>query len=133
MIVIENQKLSCKICQREVRKEDAIFIDNIAANENDPLAVFNDAILDKACFDSHPLRPLLLKRYEELDRLKDKNKTDYITGEALSIENTGHADNVVNVFYLTDDQNAPLYQFNGIALNKSNLSKWNGMMRFSSC
>lgn len=124
MILINGQILFCKICNQEVAREDAILFPVLEANEKSPLAIFNDAVLHKNCFDNHPLRKEVLRQIEEIEKLKYRSQNDFITGEPLDIEHIGHPDNQINVFYITDDKTNPLYKFNGIALNKRNLAKW---------
>ncbi|MBI3235595.1 MAG: hypothetical protein HYZ42_16415 [Bacteroidetes bacterium] len=125
MILIEGQKLNCKICGKTVAKDDAIIIANtVEANEKAPLYFFNDAIFDKECFNKHSLKLKLLERLHELDKLAAKHKTDFITGENLDLKDIGHPDNLIRVFYITDDKNNLLYKYNGILLNKKNLSVW---------
>ena len=130
MILIEGQKLYCRLCNKEVNKEDALFFYGIEPNENKPLAIFNDAIVHKECFEEHPLKQKVLDRMKEFEKYQSQNNVDYITGEDLSLENIGHPDNLINVFYLTDDKNNQLYKYNGISLNKRNLSKWKEYDKF---
>lgn len=124
MIIIEGQDLICKICEKKVTREEAVFIPNVEANLNAPLAVLNGMVAHESCLMQHPLFDELNERYEELERLAKANQLDYITQEALDLEQLGHPDNLIQVFYLTDDPNHPLYKYNGIALNKNNLVRW---------
>lgn len=130
MLINKKGKLICKICGKEINEEDAIFLPNFEANENAPLAIFNDAIVHKSCLEQHSLRDKLNKRLDELEKLAQLNDVDYITKQDLSLENLGHPDNLVNVFYITEDENDPLYKYNGISLNKNNLSKWSDYKLF---
>jgi hypothetical protein len=113
-----------------VSRENAILLPVLEANEKSSLAIFNEAVLHKNCFDVHPLKKKILQRIKEIEKLQPKSQNDFITGEPLDIEHIGHPDNQVNVFYITDDKANPLYKFNGIALNKRNLAKWEEFKEF---
>lgn len=66
MIIIEGQKLLCKICGKEIKKEEAVFIPNFEANEKAPLSIFNDAIIHEKFLEEHPLYGQLNMRFEQL-------------------------------------------------------------------
>ncbi len=118
-------KINCEICNKEIKNdEEYIHIPGFEGNELAPLYGLSGKIIHKKCFDEHPLRKLAEKRIKEIEEIQKRPEIDYITGEDLSLENIGHPDNIVNVFYLTDDPENPLYKYNGILLNKRNLSKW---------
>jgi hypothetical protein len=131
MLIIEGQKLKCRICNTDVSLEnDLVFSGNYEANENAPLFLFNDSIIHQRCFELSPLKEVLLERIKELELLAEIHKTDYITGEPLDLEQLGHPDNLITVFYLTPNPENPLYKFNGINLNKQNLEKWSVLEYF---
>ena len=123
-MVIYIGKINCGICNKEIQ-DKYIHILNFEGNELAPLYELSGKIVHKRCFDGHPLKLLAEKRMKEIEEIQQRPEIDYITGEDLSLDNIGHPDNIINVFYLTDDKNNPLYKYNGILLNKRNLNKWN--------
>lgn len=122
MIVIEDQQLHCAICEKEIELEKAIILPNLPINRNNPLFFFNGTIVHKDCLKKHPLKIKLFKLYKTLGKYKyDK---DFITKTPLNLKELGHFDNEIFTYFFTNDRTQPLYQFNCIAINKNNLSKW---------
>lgn len=118
--------INCDICNEEILdNEEYIHIPNFEGNKLAPLYKLSGKIVHKRCYDKHSLKQLAEKRIKEIEEIQKRKEIDYVTGDDLSLENIGHPDNVINVFYLTDDKNNPLYKYNGILLNRRNLNKWN--------
>jgi hypothetical protein len=125
MIIVEGQKLKCKICGKDVSIDlGIVFAGVYEYNDNQPLSMFNDSIVHSDCLKSHSLKDKLYLRINILDELSKKNVTDYITGGNLEIENIGHPDNLIRFIYFTDDESDFLYKYNCVFINKQNLNDW---------
>lgn len=118
-------KINCEICNKEIQdNEEYIHIPNFEGNGLAPLYELSGKIVHEKCFDNHPLKQLAEKRIKEIQKIQKRPEIDYITGKKLNLKNTGNPENIINIFYITDDKTNPLYKYNGIQLNRKNLSKW---------
>jgi hypothetical protein len=98
------------------------------ANENDPLFLFNEAVVHLSCFSSHPLADEAEARLSLLRTMYEPaNRVSFISGKPF-LDSSGKLlidpDDYFGFGFITSDVSDPLYEFNLKQCRKPELAKW---------
>ncbi len=114
----------CAITGRPIEMaRDATMFPSFISNKNDPLYIFNDAIVCTVEFHKHPLSRKALARYNEyIEKNSPERRICYICNKPILF-----ADEYLGLGHLTDESSNPLHQFNYAHFHRSCLIKWTGL------
>jgi hypothetical protein len=110
-----------RICGKPMHESDeTIAFQPFVFNEDDPLYFFSDSVFHKDCFEKHPLRAKVMKRYKEYISWISRPRIDRISGNEIK-----NPDDCISIGFITEDKKSILYKYNYSYLSKKNLSLWN--------
>lgn len=114
----------CALCgQPMVAAADVLILSPFVANRADPLFVFSDAAIHKACFARHPLAREAQRWHDEAARQRMPNeRVCAVCG--IVIEDP---DDYFGTGLLSRDVNSPVARYNFVHLHRSHAEKWSGL------
>ena len=117
----------CPFCRKAIsRSDDIIMFPPFVPNRRDPLYLFNDAVLHRACCEDHPLSKKATVCAEEArSHSRPGNRRCIVcNGDILD------PDDYFSVGFLTDDSSSPAFAFNNLQLHRSHFLQWDRAAEF---
>jgi len=121
MVLLIRGATVCPICNRVIEaNEPAVCFPAFVSNQLDPLFMFHDAAVHKACLEQHPLKSRVQKVVQALlAHCGPGKRTCVVCGTEIT-----NPDDYVGTGYLTDDPTHPLYPFNYLEFHCSCAPNW---------
>lgn len=116
--------MACVLCQQSMQvSDDTVAFSPFVTNRADPLFVFSDAIVHRACFAQHPLSSAATHWHEETRTRTAPNRRICVAcGEPIANPNEYFGTGL-----LTSAATSPLYAFNFIHLHRNHAPRWSGL------
>jgi hypothetical protein len=111
----------CPLCGATVTAdEEAVLLPAFVWNELDPLTVFNDAAMHKACFEADPRREMVERIVAELESRTGPGKRRCVVCQ----REITNPDDYILLPRLVDSDTHALHPYNYTHLHKSHVSSW---------
>jgi len=116
----------CPVCGHPMMaSHDVVMFAAFVANRADPLLVFSDAAMHKACFDQHPLSMEARRWHDEtLQHIGPSKRICAACGTMIM-----DPDDYFGTGLLSHNASSPLFEYNFVHLHRSHAERWSGLSR----
>lgn len=120
----------CVVCREPIQTADeCVIFPPFVANRNDPLVVFHDGVVHRACLQDHPLGGDAVRRSNEVV----ERGAPAARQCAVCLDVITNPDDYFGTGYLADPGSDPVAEFNYLHLHLSHFLRWDRAEEFRHC